>query len=319
MVSVNDYLYDGESVFIGRKGTINKPFYYSGKFWTVDTLFYTYSYKNVTPKFIYCLFQTVNWLKYNEASGVPSLSKATIEKIKFKVPSIEEQIKISHLLFLLDERIATQNKIIEKLESLIKGLSQHLLSHRQYWKAYKLDVLAQIRSGYSGTQVSIQTPYMVSRIETISKHCVDMSRVGYVKDIPQDYKLNVGDILFSNINSVQYIGNTAYIDKEYGLYHGMNLLRIVPNSALVIPRFLHLLLCTDKVANHFQTICNKAVSQASINQTSLGKTVLFIPPMALQQQICNTFESVRSKFNLEQNYRNNLQLQKKNLLQQMFI
>ena len=122
MTSVDECLYDGETTFIGRKGSINKPFYYNGKFWTVDTLFYTHSFNGITPKFTYCLFQTINWLKYNEASGVPSLSKDTIEKIKIKIPGLEEQNKIAKLMFALDERITTQNKIIDKLQSLIKGI-----------------------------------------------------------------------------------------------------------------------------------------------------------------------------------------------------
>ena len=42
MLSVDKYLYDGESVCIGRKGTIDKPKLLTGKFWTVDTLFYTH-------------------------------------------------------------------------------------------------------------------------------------------------------------------------------------------------------------------------------------------------------------------------------------
>ena len=116
MTSVNDYLYDGETVFIGRKGTIDKPFYYSGKFWTVDTLFYTFDFKGILPKFLLNVFQRINWKLFNEASGVPSLSKATIEKIKIKYPSLPEQEKISSLLSLIDERIATQNKIIEDLK-----------------------------------------------------------------------------------------------------------------------------------------------------------------------------------------------------------
>lgn len=118
MTSVDECLYDGETTFIGRKGSINKPFYYNGKFWTVDTLFYTHSFNGITPKFTYCLFQTINWLKYNEASGVPSLSKDTIEKIKINIPGLEEQNKIAKLMFALDERIATQNKIIEDLKKL---------------------------------------------------------------------------------------------------------------------------------------------------------------------------------------------------------
>ncbi len=130
MTSVDDFLYDGESVFIGRKGTINKPLYYNGKFWTVDTLFYTHSFVNVLPKFAYCLFQTINWLKYNEASGVPSLSKATIEKIKVRVPSMDEQGKLSNQLFLLDKRIEVQNKIIEDLKKLKSAISKHLFARK---------------------------------------------------------------------------------------------------------------------------------------------------------------------------------------------
>ena len=148
MTSVNECLYEGETTFIGRKGTINKPFYYNGKFWTVDTLFYTHSFKRVIPKFVYCLFQTINWLRYNEASGVPSLSKDTIEKIKVRIPQLDEQKKIAKLLSLLDERIATQNKIIEKYESLIKGIAQHCIKESTSGNTYvKLGDICQITTG----------------------------------------------------------------------------------------------------------------------------------------------------------------------------
>ena len=242
-----------------------------------------------------------------------------LSKVCLNIPSIQEQEKIAKLFECIDTRIATQNKIIEKLQSLIKGRSQQLLSSENDWILYRLDDLAQIKSGYSGTQVSYQTPYKVSRIETISKHCIDIQRIGYVECIPESYRLNVGNILFSNINSIQYIGNTAYLDKDYGLYHGMNLLRIIPNTTIVRPRFLHLLLCTDWAINHFQTICNKAVSQASINQTALGKSRFPIPPMSVQQQICSMFELTERKLDNEQEYISCLQQQKRYLLQKMFI
>ena len=242
-----------------------------------------------------------------------------LSKVCLNIPSIQEQEKIAKLFECTDTRIATQNKIIEKLQSLIKGLSQQLLSSENDWILYRLDDLAQIKSGYSGTQVSYQTPYKVSRIETISKHCIDIQRIGYVECIPESYRLNVGNILFSNINSIQYIGNTAYLDKDYGLYHGMNLLRIIPNTTIVRPRFLHLLLCTDWAINHFQTICNKAVSQASINQTALGKSRFPIPPMSVQQQICSMFELTERKLDNEQEYISCLQQQKRYLLQKMFV
>ena len=258
----------------------------------------------------------------NRAVGqtMPSINTPILSSTTIQLPKdLFEQKKVAHFLRLLDERIITQNKIIEKLQSLIKGLSQQLLSSENDWILYRLDDLAQIKSGYSGTQVSYQTPYKVSRIETISKHCIDIQRIGYVECIPESYRLNVGNILFSNINSIQYIGNTAYLDKDYGLYHGMNLLRIIPNTTIVRPRFLHLLLCTDWAINYFQTICNKAVSQASINQTALGKSRFPIPPMSVQQQICSMFELTERKLDNEQEYISCLQQQKRYLLQKMFI
>lgn len=126
MLSVNDYLYDGESVCIGRKGTIDKPVFLTGKFWTVDTLFYTHSFKNCLPKYIFYVFQNINWRNYNEASGVPSLSKINIYKIEILIPSLPEQQRIASCLSSLDELIVAQAEKIEQLKEHKKGLMQGL-------------------------------------------------------------------------------------------------------------------------------------------------------------------------------------------------
>lgn len=126
MRSANEYLYDGESACIGRKGTINKPIFLTGKFWTVDTLFYTHSFKDCLPKFIFLLFQNINWLALNEAGGVPSLSKIIISKVEVMVPDIDEQQKIVNCIFSLDEIIEQQKKKIVALKKHKRGLMQQL-------------------------------------------------------------------------------------------------------------------------------------------------------------------------------------------------
>ena len=126
MLSVNDFLYDGESVCIGRKGTIDKPMFLKGKFWTVDTLFYTYDFKDCTPKFINFIFQDIDWRRHNEAGGVPSLSKTNIYKIKIFVPELLEQQKIASCLSSLDELIIAQKEKLELLKNHKKGLMQNL-------------------------------------------------------------------------------------------------------------------------------------------------------------------------------------------------
>ena len=126
MCSVNDYLYDGESACIGRKGTINNPILLKGKFWTVDTLFYTYNFVDTTAYFVYLLFQNIDWMKHNEAGGVPSLSKNIIYKLKAYLPSPAEQQKIASCLSALDDLIASESAELEALKAHKKGLMQQL-------------------------------------------------------------------------------------------------------------------------------------------------------------------------------------------------
>jgi len=126
MLSVDKCLYEGDSACIGRKGTINNPLFLTGKFWTVDTLFYTHSFTDCIPKFIFYIFQNINWLKHNEAGGVPSLSKTNIYKIETKVPKPNEQIKVVAVLSGLDNLINIQEGKVGKLQQHKKGLMQGL-------------------------------------------------------------------------------------------------------------------------------------------------------------------------------------------------
>jgi type I restriction enzyme S subunit len=113
-------------VCIGRKGTINNPMFLLGKFWTVDTLFHTHSFKACLPKFVYLIFQNINWLSHNEAGGVPSLSKTNINKIDIAVPTPVEQQKIADCIFSIDELITAQTKKLDTFKTHKKGLMQAL-------------------------------------------------------------------------------------------------------------------------------------------------------------------------------------------------
>ena len=113
----NTFLYDKESVGIGRKGTIDKPVYFDQPFWTVDTLFYSEIYEGFIPKYIFYLFQTINWKKYNTSTGVPSLTSSSIENIEKSFPCYDEQLKVANFLTMIDMRIETQIKIIDTLSS----------------------------------------------------------------------------------------------------------------------------------------------------------------------------------------------------------
>ena len=120
------YLCDWACVLIGRKGTIDKPQYMDKPFWTVDTLFYSKPESSHNPRFQYYLFQTINWKKYNEASGVPSQSSSTIEGINVCVPNPHTQETIANLFSRVDELIDDHAVILARLQECKKGLMQQL-------------------------------------------------------------------------------------------------------------------------------------------------------------------------------------------------
>lgn len=124
MTYVDSFLHQGETVCIGRKGTIDKPMYFNGDIWTVDTLFYTHTFVDSIPKYVFYVFQSINWKQHNEASGVPSLSKSTIEQISINVPSVPEQTKIADFLSAIDQKTELVSTQIEETQGYKKGLLQ---------------------------------------------------------------------------------------------------------------------------------------------------------------------------------------------------
>ena len=122
MLSVDGKLSDVDGIGLGRKGTIDKPQYLRAPFWTVDTLFYLTPFPNYDIYFLFTLTQSINWKTMDESTGVPSLSKAVIEKVTRTFPSFEEQKKIGSFFKQLDETIAHHQQKIDNMKSLKRAL-----------------------------------------------------------------------------------------------------------------------------------------------------------------------------------------------------
>ncbi|MCB8088772.1 restriction endonuclease subunit S [Staphylococcus aureus] len=134
MTSVSEPLSEIDAVGIGRKGTINKSYLLEAPFWTVDTLFYCTPKKETDILFILSLFRKINWKVYDESTGVPSLSKQTINKINRFVPSNKEQQKIGEFFIKLDRQIELEEQKLELLQQQKKGYMQKIFSQELRFK-----------------------------------------------------------------------------------------------------------------------------------------------------------------------------------------
>jgi type I restriction enzyme S subunit len=127
MGMADQWLSRGDSVLIGRKGTLNNPLYISEPFWPVDTTFYTSAFDG-SYKWLYYLLQFIDLSQWNEATGVPSLSRDTIYKIEIPFPPANEQSKIAEVLSTIDRTIEQIEALIAKQQRIKTGLMQNLLT-----------------------------------------------------------------------------------------------------------------------------------------------------------------------------------------------
>lgn len=122
------YLYNGTAVMFGRKGTLGKPLFVEGKFWTVDTMYFlTYSGK-MDAKFNYYELCAFDWNPYITHTALPSVVASQIVANKFPVPTIEEQEKITQFL---DNKCESLDKVLNKTKAAIaeyKKLKQAVIT-----------------------------------------------------------------------------------------------------------------------------------------------------------------------------------------------
>lgn len=127
MLSVNEALSDDEdAIGIGRKGTIDNPYILRAPFWTVDTLFYAVPRDKYDLNFVFDIFQNVNWKAKDESTGVPSLSKATINAVETLMPEYAEQKKIGEYFSYLDNFITLHQRKCDETKKLKKFMLQKM-------------------------------------------------------------------------------------------------------------------------------------------------------------------------------------------------
>ncbi|MBB6054105.1 restriction endonuclease subunit S [Armatimonas rosea] len=125
----SDFLYDGESVLLGRKGTIDKPLHVTGRFWTVDTMYWSKINPDASGRFTYYLALTIPFDYYSTNTALPSMTKGSLSNHSVARPTLPEQRAIAAFLdretSKIDDLIAEQQRLI----ALLTEKRQAVISH----------------------------------------------------------------------------------------------------------------------------------------------------------------------------------------------
>ena len=218
-----------------------------------------------------------------------------LSKVYLDIPSIQEQEKIAKLLECIDDRIATQNKIIEKLQSLIKGITILLTT-----KGEPNTTIAQCLECHSSTlqerEVSHSGLYKVFGANGL---------LGYT-DMPQ---MNGDSILI--IKDGSGVGTVSYAQGDFSIIGTLNYLTALSNYDV---RYLYFVLSVF----NFQSY-KTGMAIPHIYFKDYGNAKIYCPPLSEQKRIANVLGKLESKLFLEQNILVSFNLQKQYLLHQMFI
>ena len=236
-------------------------------------------------------------------------------KLNTHLPSLKEQQKISSLLALLDERIATQIKIIEKLESLIRGISNNLLYSESGTPVRLGDILSE-RS--ERTKVNNQHEVLSSTVKGIFSQ-----REYFSKDIASEnnvgYKvIRLHDVVLSPQNL--WMGNINYNDK-------FNIGIVSPSYKIFSiadgydKRFVAAMLKTHRALYNYMLVSEQGASvvRRNLNMEAFEQLVFKMPSIDKQREIGNAISALQSRLELAVRTKTAYEKQKQWLLTQMFI
>ena len=298
----SSYNHEGSYVLIGRQGALcgNVRSVYGKTYITEHAIAVAGNEKSNT-NFLHYLFLKMNLGQYSDQSAQPGLAVNKLLKLKVALPIISEQTKIAKFLSLLDERIATQNKIIDKLQTLIKGLSNKIFESLQGQEC-RLGDIATITNGNSNVQ------------DAITEYKDDLypffDRSEEIKYLPT--------FLFDK-EAIIYPGEGAeffprYFNGKFALHQ--RCYAIFDFNKAVNPQFLF---CFLKTQNSYFIRNAVGSTVPSLRLDTFQKLKVVVPSKETQSIVSSLLFTLEKKHNTEKMLLQTLLKQKHYLLRQMFI
>jgi len=310
----SQYLHDGESVLLGRKGTIDKPLYINGRFWTVDTMFYTEVAKGTSAKFLYYYALTIPFEFYSTSTALPSMTQGDLLNHPAAIPSNFEQTQIARFLdhetARIDALIEEQQRLIELLKekrhavishAVTKGLDpavptkdsgvEWLGEVPEHWRSRKVKRLftQSKRQGYTDMEVlSVYRDYGV-----VKKSSRDDNNNKTPDDLSLYQLVMAGDLVVNKMKAWQ---GSLGVSEHQGITSPDYV--VYSPSHEEVPKFLHYLLRASHMPKVYLSISNGIrPSQWRIEPEKFEQIEVFLPGKAEQLEIVTYLENQLTRIN----------------------
>ena len=326
----SSYNHEGLYVLIGRQGALcGNVRSVNGKTYITEHAIAAAGNEKSNTSFLHYLFLKMNLGQYSDQSAQPGLAVNKLLKLEVSLPPISEQKKIAKLLSLLDERIATQNKIIDKLQSLIKGIADNILDNplwkktylRSFMQFFSTNSLSWEQLSYEEGEIRNLHYGLIHGFFTsgIKSYSLPMVKYG---EMPKQYTLcQVGDVAFADASedtdeigkSVEFV-DTIKGDTICGLHtiHG----RDIKNRTVV--GFKGFAFNSRYFHNQIKRLA-QGTKIFSITANNLSSCYVYLPDVETQKVIVKLLKAYEEQLIISRMTLKQYEKQKQYLLLQMFI
>ncbi|WP_404345796.1 restriction endonuclease subunit S [Vreelandella venusta] len=319
----NDFLYDGESVLLGRKGTIDKPLYINGPFWTVDTMFYTELSHRVDGRFLYYYATCFQFGQYSTNTALPSMAQEDLANIYMAAPGPSEQALIAAFL---DHETARIDALVEEQQRLIELLKEKRRAVISHAVTKGLDPDVPMKD--SGVEWIGEVPkhWNVVRIKNVSSFLTSGPRgwSNFINDDGEDVFLQSGDlddrlnVFFNKANRISTpqgaegirtrlknndvvvcitgantgrVAVVAQVDERVYVNQHLGLIR--PQSSLCCSRFLGYSLASEGGQTYFNV--EQYGLKEGLSLVNLAEAPATLPPIIEQKKIAQHIDTQLSR------------------------
>jgi len=298
---IDDFIFDGEYILLSEDGAniidrnYRVAFIAKGKIWVNNHAHVLQPYDGFDINFLSETLECLNYAVYNTGTTMPKLNQEVCRNINIKTPTAKEQNKIGIFLSLLNERIATQNKIIDRLQTLIKGIAQNIARNNKP-NIRISECLECSSSTLQESDVCENGTYPVYGANGI---------VGYLDNYNTE-----GEAIYI-IKDGSGVGTVSYVTGKCSATGTLNTLQTEKGYSL---QYLYYML---KVFSFDSYKTGMAIPH--IYFKDYGKAKIFCPSYTEQLQYARLLSAIDNKLSTEQRLLTSLVLQKQYLLRQMFI
>jgi restriction endonuclease S subunit len=331
MHSVSEAITNKDGVGIGRKGTINKPYILKAPYWTVDTLFFCIPKNKYNLYFINAIFERTQWERFDESTGVPSLSKLTINNIQNYFPSFDEQSAIGSLFCTLDDLLSSYKDNLANYQSLKATMLSKMFPKAgqtipeirldgfegEWGKYYLGDIFEQVSNYIEPSKENELWSLTVEKGLTPKTN--RYKRDFLVKKNDKFKKVNVQEFVYNPMNLT--LGALDLNDNEVTIsVSGYYVVMKNRNMEKFDNDFLKILLKTTyAIYQYKQFATGTLIEKQRVQFPTFSEIPFYLPPIAEQQAIGTYFSNLDNLINSHQEKIFQLETLKKKLLQDMFI